>query len=176
MQKKVTLIIVLLALAAVIAVLGLNLKNKKNPQTPNQIGKDTAGIQKVTDERLPQLIPADFPGEQGAEVKENFDYTKDGVRQGTRRYVTSQTIAQNTTAFKKYFQDNGWTKLTISSTTGVTIISAAKVELPVSIMVTLSQNSVTKQNLVDITATNQVFLPAIPPATSTSNASTTPKK
>ena len=153
--KKTIIVILLLAILAVVAVWALRFKQGRAPMA-NQSKQPTLGMKPLSPEQKPQLMPPDLPVESGAQVTQNFNYTQTGMEQGTTRYVTQKTEAQNTVIFQGYLTNAGWSNIAIQKpTSNLVIITASKTGPKLSIIITLSQNNVNKQDVVDITVTGQ---------------------
>ncbi len=143
--------LVLLILILLVLWLAVRYQARKNLILPE-------GLTQVSTNKLPALLPANLPQEAGAIIRDNYNVNTNGVEQGTRRYVTKNTVAQNITLFKQYLQANGWTNIQTQSAGGVELLTATKASE--TMLISLSQNSVTQENVVDITVTNQSTTPS----------------
>jgi hypothetical protein len=65
-------------------------------------------------------------------------------------YETSKTLDQGLTAFAKYFKDNHWLVMSTIDDAKLKMIFASKNNL--KLQVTITENSVTKKRLVNVSA------------------------
>lgn len=115
MNKK-SLVYVIISLVLILVALVMISKTRKAPISPkNESGSATSSpftpsITIVPTSTVPSALPANLPLEAGAKVLQNFEGSvKDSNQtQSTRVYVSSKTVDQNFTIYKKYLQDNNW--------------------------------------------------------------------
>ena len=114
------------------------------------------GLTPLDPKVLPYEFPADLPIESGAVIVQNFNLSKGSLQQGTRRYITKKTLEENLSIYHGYLSGHNWDKITKQQgAAGVTVLVAGKSNPVLTMLITFSQNSMTKDNLVDITVTNQ---------------------
>jgi hypothetical protein len=160
-QKNYALVIVLI-LAVVVAVGYIHYypasKTAKQPAASSQVQTAPAppavSQTNVDASKLPAGFPADIPLEAGAQITQNFTaQANTGLSQATRVWVTTKTLDQEFQVYQTFFgaAKNGWTVQNTVNQPGIKAITAGKGKVQVT--VNIIQNSVTKQNTVNISAT-----------------------
>lgn len=118
-------------------------------QTPLNVTKT-----EVPKNQAPQGFPADIPIEKGATITQNYNATADnGLVQATRTFITKQTLDQNFTIYSNYLKNAGWSITNTLNLSTTKVLSAKKGDA--NLQITISTNSITKVNTVDISYSSQ---------------------
>lgn len=147
-RKKIILLIIVLIIAG-LALFFVNLPVKK--ETPKALGVPGSKTE-IERNQLPEKIPSGLVLEPQAEILENFQITVGDESQSTRQYVTQESLEKNYNDFQKYLTANGWKILSMADQKTVKAISAQNLSGD-RFNITISYNSITKQNVVDISVT-----------------------
>lgn len=166
MSKKTTIIIVLAIV--VLVLLGLKALKKSpvnSPAVNNQAAQDQnqtksdqqnvptipqVNLSDVPKDKLPEGFVASFPLESGAEILNNYTSKSDAGLQSTRRFVSKKTLDANFKLYSDYLKQNHWTINGSTDSGTIRSISAASPD-GISVNITIAQNTLTKQNEVEIT-------------------------
>lgn len=122
-NKKVLLIIGVLAVVAlVLLVYNQNRQNTKqqpgqNSPPPALPPKVSVSQNSVDVSKLPEGFPSDLPLEKGSATLGNYTGSgEDGRVQGTRKFESKRSLAENEKIYREYFTSAGWeVKLTLNS-------------------------------------------------------------
>ena len=98
--------------------------------------------------QAPTGFPTDIPIEKNAQIIQNYNATANGLIQATRTFITKQTLADNFTLYSNYLKNSGRTvtnSLDLSTDKGL-----AATRNNSNLQITISQNTITKVNTVDI--------------------------
>ena len=131
MNKKVLILIVVLAVIAAGAVIWKAKRVPVKPINPGNQGQSSQPKVEVTaidPTKLPQGLPSDLPMESGAQVLQNFE-AKDpvsGKTQASRAYVSKKTLDEVFASYQSYLQKNGWSVQSTINQPGLKNISALK--------------------------------------------------
>lgn len=86
---------------------GTESSEKKEPEIIKQ--KLGTTVQNVDPDKLPELIPSDFPLDFSAALIENFNSVSQiGLRESKRSYVSQKPISEVFASFERYFTKNDW--------------------------------------------------------------------
>ena len=170
MEKKSTIVIILIIVVLAIAGLWV-LKRPKNSQAPSLTGQTnqpsngsnmpqpTVSLPFATKDapeaKLPDGFIKGFPLETNAKILVNQSAQTAAGLQSTRVFVSQNSLAANYKIYSDYLKKNNWKILTSVDTETFKSISA-KSQDNVSVDLSISQNSVTKNIEVNI-----VFLQSI---------------
>lgn len=152
MNKKIlTLIVLLIALGG--AIFWYTKLPKKEVKAPEV--KETTLEQplpkKVDFSKMPEKFISGFILEENVTVVDNYNSETDKIFQATRQYVSKKSLAENFKQFESYLNSNNWKILSRAQTPQYRVLSGEKEGALVTISVT--ENTLDKQNLVDITFT-----------------------
>lgn len=158
MQSKNTLWLLVVIAVIIIAALAVwAFKPKGDGQnTPqgNEEQQPDGAIQKTVVEpsQLPSIMPSDLPFEANAKIIENYTAPAGlGKQQATRTYQTSKALVEVLTPYEEYFADKAWKIDDTVDQPRTKAVVAIKDGVRVS--VTVSQNDVTGDRIVGVTAT-----------------------
>lgn len=151
-KKLITFIVIVAAVTALVLYLNKPKINKGPAVTTNNGQQKTVQteptVKAVEITQLPEMFPADFPIEAGAEVVSNYNAQANGVNQATRQFNSKKTLAQNIKIYMDYFQNSDWTLLGASKQKEVFAVVAEnkdKKKLQITI------NSIKSGSVIDAT-------------------------
>lgn len=105
-------------------------------------------VDSVPSEKLPDRFPANFPLEKNVPVNANYTAQAEGAFQATRQFVSSKTLTENFKIYNDYLKKDGWTVGAALDQETIKSIFATKGRA--SVTITMSQNTATLENTVDI--------------------------
>lgn len=147
-SRKTIMIMVVAALVLILGYAGYAWwQSKQAGDLAN--GDPVITTKAVPQDQLPSQFPVGIPIEQGAKTLVSLDQTStDGRFQGTRKFVTAKTIAQNATIYKDFFTQDGWKIQSSTDQATLKHYSARKGDLLLQIV--LNEAQITDGNTVEI--------------------------
>jgi len=143
-----------IAIALVFWVSSQTKKDIEKLAIPQKINYQKLPIKKnhIVFDKLPESFPSDIPIEKKTKVLENYSATTTGNGfQTTRRFVSKKTIQENFNLYEKYLKSNNWAIVSTIDEEKVKAITATKSDNQ-QMYITISQNSITGDVVVDITS------------------------
>lgn len=147
MNKKLLIVVGILAVAAVLLAAFYFYSQKKNTAKGTPVEKTDLQIS-----QLPSGFSADFPVEAGSTIIQNYEATQDGKKQSTRMFTTNKSLEDAVKVYIDYFTDKGWAQIPYAETEeGVLNVIFAKDNDALTINATA--DITTKEKTVTVTLT-----------------------
>lgn len=104
---------------------------------------------------LPPNLPSNLPLEEGAVLMRNEIVTvpPGNEVQSVRTYLSKESVADNTTIFRKYLKDNGWLIVIDQNNQDFGLLMAEKPDKKGTFKFSVSKNSITKDITVEVNMT-----------------------
>lgn len=158
-SHKLIGIVMLVAALAVGGYFGYNWWQIRQERM-NTTDKPVVTTQAVPQNILPSHFPSNIPIEAGAKILVNLNHTStDGRYQGTRKFVTAQSIVENSKIYKNFLEANGWKIESSSDTETLKHFSARKGDDLIQIV--LVESAVADGNTVEISVQQAQPIPGL---------------
>lgn len=151
-------LLIVLAVVIVILASGIYWAQKKKgqgpispPSTSQKTTTPTYTTKLLSSTDITKLLPINLPLEKDAQVLQSSQVIdKEGTEQINYQFVTQKTLAENFNLYKNYLVNNGWKIQNTLNNQDLKSISATKETEKKTINITVSKNTLTGENIVDI--------------------------